>query len=340
MKIAQFVLGLAIGLVMASSQAVLAQGRNEISGTVFGETGRPVADVYVELLNDTYSTVGRRKTDGSGRFSFNGLGEGRHKVKVLPYGTDYLEQTQEVVLASVSAMPGSGSDRQYVHIYLQVNERLYAGPFSLGPGVVFVQEVPDPARSLYQEGVRFLGDKNEKDGLESLRRAIEVFPTYYQALDRLGQEYAIRGAKDRSYYEAGIILLTKALEVNQRSASSVFGLGLIQYQLGMTKQAIESLRRATELYGKEAVPYLWLGKALRRASTLDQAEEALGRANTLSKGKVGEVHWQLAGLYTEQKRYKEAANSLELFLKAEPKAADAEKIREVIKQLRVKTDGA
>lgn len=338
-KAAQFVLGIAIGLAMAFSQAVFAQGRNEISGTVFGETGRPVPDVFVELLTDTYSTVGRRRTDGSGRFSFNGLGEGRHKVKVLPYGTDYMEQTQEVVLASVSATPGSGSDRQYVDIYLRLNERANAGPFSVMRGVIFVQEVPDRARKLYDEGRRYLREKDEKNGLQSLKEAIEVFPNYYEALDRLGGEYAMRGEKDRSYYEAGIILLTRAAEINNRSFSSVFGLGWIQYHLGITKQAIESFKRAIELDSKVPETYLWLGKALRRASTLDQAEEALKRANLVSKGKVAEVHWQLAGLYREQKRYKEAADELELFLKAEPKAADAEKIREAIKQLRVKTDG-
>ena len=339
MKREQLVFGLTVVLAMVFSQSVLAQGRNEISGTIFGETGRPVPDIYVELLNDTYSTVGRRKTDGSGRFIFNGLGEGRHKVKVLPYGTDYLEQTEEVILASVSATPGSGSDRQYVSIYLRLNERANAGPFSVVRGVVFVQDVPDSARKLYQEGVRYLREKNEKDGLENLRRAIEVFPTYFEALDRLGAEYAMRGAKDRSYYEAGVILLTKAAEVNTRSFSSFFGLGWIQYQLGI-KEAIDSLKRATELDNKVADPYLWLGKALRRASDLHQAEEALKRANLLSKGKVAEVHWQLAGVYRQQKRYKEAADELELFLKAEPKAADAEKIKEAIRQLRVKTDGA
>lgn len=335
------VFGLVIGLVITfgNFSATLAQGRNAISGTVFGESNRPVPDVFVEMLNDTYSTVGRVKTDGSGRFAFDGLGEGRHKVKVLPYGTDYLEQTQEVVLASVSAVPGSGSDRQYVDIYLRFNERANAGPFAAAPGVVFVQDVPDGARRLYQEGVRYLREKKEKNGLASLKSAIEAFPTYYQALDRLGAEYALRGATDRSYYEAALVLLTKAAEVNRSSFSSVFGLGWTQYQLGMTAQAIESLKRATELYGKVADPYLWLGKALRRASTVDQAEAAFKRANELAKGKVGEIHWQLAGLYRDQKRYREAADELELFLKAEPKAADAEKIRTLIRGLREKTDG-
>lgn len=342
--------GSVIVLAIASSQSIAApanmlgaastiQGRNEVSGTVFGESSRPVADVFVELLNDVYSTVGRTRTNGSGRFSFSGLGEGRFKVKALPYGTEYLEQTQEVTLASVSASPGAGSDRQYVDIYLRVNERVYSGPFSAAAGVIFAQEVPEAARKLYREGVSYLAEKKEKEGLDSLKRAIEAFPTYYQALDRLGGEYATRGASDRSYYEAALILLTKAVEVNARSFSSVFGLGWTQYQLGMTTEAIETLTRATTLYSKAADPYLWLGKALRRAATLSQAEVALRRANDLAKGKTSEVHWQLAGLYRDQKRYKAAADELELFLKVEPKAADAGKIREMIKQLREKTDG-
>ena len=345
------IIGFTLALALVSGQASTAaaemfeaaaaiQGRNGITGTVFGEGGRPVQDIYVELQNDFYSTIGRMKTDGSGRFSFNGLGEGRYKVKALPYGTDYMEQTQEIQLASVSGIPGSGSDRQNVDIYLRLNERAHAGPFSAAPGVIFVQEVPSSARTLYQAGINFLGVKKEKEGFDSLRKAIEIFPNYFQALDRLGGEYATRGGTDRSYYEAALVLLTKATQVNPRSFSSAFGLGWTQYQLGMTKEAIETLSRATTLYGKVADPYLWLGKALRRASTPDQAEVALKRANDLAKGKSAEVHWQLAALYRDQKRYKAAADELELFLKFEPKAADADKIRELIRQLREKTDGA
>ena len=286
-KAAQLLLGLGMALSIASNQtasAAVLQGRNAIGGTVFGDGSRPLADVFVECLNDVYFTVGRTRTDGSGRFSFSGLGEGRYKVKALPYGTEYLEQTQEVVLSSVSAIPGSGSDRQYVDIYLRVNERLLSGPFAVTPGVIFAQEVPETARKLYREGLSYLGQKKEMEGLDSIKRAIEQFPTYFEALDRLGREYATRGASDRNYYVAAVVLLTKATEVNARSFPTVFGLGWTQYQLGMIKPAIESLTRATELYGKSADPYLWLGKALRRASSLDQAEAAFKRANDLAKG--------------------------------------------------------
>ena len=314
----------------------VAQGRNTINGTVFNDSHRPVADAYVELLDDYNSTLGRSKTDGSGHFTFNGLVDGRYKVKVVPYGTDYLEQTQDVVLASVSAIAGSGSARENVDFYLKINERVSFGPFAVGPRVVFVQDVPPAARKLYEDGVSFLKAKKEKEGFDSLRKSIEAFPNYYLALDRLGAEYAIRGTSDRSYFEAGLILLTKAVEVNPRGVHSLFGLGWTQYQLGLNAEAIETLTRATTVYGKSPDSYLWLGKALKRASMQDRAEVAFKRANDLANGKGADIHWEMAGLYRDQKRYKEAADELELFLKIESKTADAEKIKAVIKQLRDK----
>jgi len=321
-------------------EASVPQGRNTIAGTVYGESHRPIADIHIELTDDVNSTLGRAKTSASGRFTFGGLPNGRYKVKALPFGTDYMEQTQEVVLASVSVVAGRGSDFQNIDIYLRLNERGHPGPFAAVTGVIFVQDVPPAARKLYEDGVRYLSDKKEKQGFESLRKSIEVFPNYYLALDRLGAEYAVRGTSDRSYLEAGLILLTKAVEVNPRGLNSLFGLGWTQYQLGLNAEAIETLTRATTVYGKAADPYLWLGKALRRASMQDRAEAAFKRANDLTNGKGADIHWEMAGLYRDQKRYKEAADELELFLKAKPKAADTEKVKALIKQLREKAGAA
>lgn len=332
-KTAHSVLGLLLGLAMASTQPVLGQGRNEISGTVFGESGRPVADINLELVSDLGTSLTRIRSNPSGRFTFSGLTNGTYRVRILPYGTDYREQIQEVTLTAITP---TSSDRQQIQVYLVFNERARSGPFALVHGVIFAQEVPRDAQRLYEEGIRHLTEKREAEGLISLKKSLETFPNYYLALDRLGAEYAVRGNSDRNYLEAGLILLTKASEVNPKGASSAFGLGWVQYQLGLTDQAVESLRRATVLYSKSADAYLWLGKALKRATTLDQAEVAFKRANELSKGKSAEVHWQTAGLYHDQKRYKEAADEFELFLKTQPKATDAEKIRELIRQLREK----
>ena len=332
-KCAQLLLALVLGLVLTSSQEIFAQGRNEISGTVFSELGRPVADIYIELVSDLGTSLTRIRTNASGRFTFVGLTNGTYRVRILPYGTEYKEQTQEVTLSNIST---TSSDRQQIEIYLRLNERAKSGPFAIVTGVVFAQEVPREAQKLYDDGVRYLAEKKETEGLVNLKKAIEAFPTYYAALDRLGGEYAIRGNTDRSYLEAAFVLLTKASEINPKGFSSVFGLGLVQYQLGLNDGAIESLRRATTLYGKAADAYLWLGKALKRAATFDQAEAAFKRANELTNGKSADVHWQTAGLYHDMKRYKEAADEFELFLKAQPNSNDANKIRELIRQVREK----
>src|SRR5882724_4396778 len=174
------------------------QSRNEISGTVFGESHRAVADVYVELLDEVGSTIGHSKTTYSGRFTFVGLSNGTFKIKVLPFGTDYREQIQEVVLAAISARPGGGVDRQNIDIYLKLNDRANSSPFAAAPGVVFAQEIPPAAKKYYDEGVIYLHEKKEKEGIASLKKAIESFPNYYKALDRLGAEYALQGNSNRS----------------------------------------------------------------------------------------------------------------------------------------------
>lgn len=48
------------------------------------------------------------------------------------------------------------------------------------------------------------------------------------------------------------------------------------------------------------------------------------------------AHKYLGGIYWRDKKYREAANELEKYLKLEPQAPDAEKIRETIKELRHK----
>ncbi len=75
---------------------LIQQNRNTISGHIFDSQRRPVTEVYVELQNELYSTIARSKSNGSGRYYFGNLSAGRFIVRVLPYGTNLEEQSQEV----------------------------------------------------------------------------------------------------------------------------------------------------------------------------------------------------------------------------------------------------
>lgn len=115
----------------------------------------------------------------------------------------------------------------------------------------------------------------------------------------------------------------------------MFGLGWSQFHLGRFAAASESFGKAANIYNKSANAFLWLGKAYRREKKADKAEEAFKQAARLSNGKDPEIQWELAGLYNDQKRYAEAADQMELYLKSVPKG-EAEKIRELIRKLREK----
>ncbi len=316
--------------VAGTSLVNINQSRNSITGFVFGEARNPLAEVHVELLDDLYVTISRVKTTGSGLFAFRGLPNGLYNVKVIPYGSDYESQTRSVSLVAFSVIQGRGAVNEQVDFYLKIKRNTNAGPLG-APGVIFAQEVPDSAQKLYEAGIEDLRNKKENEGFDKLKKALELFPDYFLALDRLGTEYVVRG-----YYTPAFILLTKAVEVNPRSFSSSYGLGLALYRLQQTDKAIENLRRATEIYNQSPHAYLWLGIALHQNKNLPQAETALVQANKLSKGESAEVHWQLARLYKEQNRFGESANELELFLKYKPEAAEKEKIKEMIATLRQK----
>jgi tetratricopeptide (TPR) repeat protein len=311
------------------------QARNSISGYIFDTSRRAVGEIPVELLDGYGSTLGRAKTNNSGRYIFNNLSQGTFVVRVLPFGTDYEEEQATVSIQNFTLNSGSssatyGSQSIQQDFVLKIRKSALAGPF-YAPGIVFAQEVPDDARKLYEEAEDLLRQKKEKEAFENLKKALEIFPDYYTALDRLGSEYVVRG-----YYEAAYVLLTKSIEVNPRSFSSSLGLGLANYHLKQTDKAVELFRQATTLYNKSPLAHLWLGVSLKQNKKYDEAEAALKKANDLSKGKYPEAHWQLARLYSEQNKYKEAADSLELYLKYQSDTKDAEKIKQMIAKLRSK----
>jgi tetratricopeptide (TPR) repeat protein len=198
------------------------------------------------------------------------------------------------------------------------------------PGVVFVQEVPDAARRQFQRASELLNkSKNRAEALVALKSAIELYPQYFDALELLGTEQV----KDREY-EAAIPLLTKALEINARAFASAFALGVAQYNLKQMEPAIESFRRAVSLNEKSINANLWLGIALRQSNRPHEAEPYLKRADVLADSKLPDAHWQLALLFNQLKRYKEAADELETFLKVQPDTRDVELIKKLIQRFR------
>lgn len=308
----------------------LAQSGNTIMGTIFDTSRRPIPDLWVELLDEVNEQLGRTRTDAVGRYTFSRLSAGVFQVRVGSDGIR-ISETQRVEIVPSAGI--SGSHIETVDFYLKSYTE--STPTPSGPaGFLFAQEVPEPARNAYQEGVELLS-KDVDAGLKKLAEAIAIFPNYYAALARYGLELVKSGK-----YEPAIPLLTKAVNVNPKGQDSLYPLGVAQYQLKKLPESAETLATMVHLAPQSPnVPFAryYLGMALVKTGKPAEAEPQLRKAYEQGRQQIPvDGHMALAQIYGNGKRYKDAADQLELFLKEAPDARDKEKIRGLIQQLRAK----
>jgi tetratricopeptide (TPR) repeat protein len=307
-------------MAKANSPIVL----NRIEGQIFDENRVPLGDMYVELLNEVESMIATKRSSTSGRFSFVGLSTGNFKIRVLPSGKNVIAQVKEVEFASAT-----GSEIQFVEFYMPVDKRFEKRFEMSSPEVIFAQEVPDAARKLYLGGTQRLS-KYDDGGLGDLEEAVAIFPTYFDALSRLGIEYLRRDQYDKSYP-----YLLKAIDVNPRSYSSYYGLGVAFMQLKQYPASLKAAEAAAGISPESADAHLLLGTALRLTGGHERAEAELKKSIDLRKTPNAEADWQLALLYNRLGRNKEAADRLEEYLKLDPGSAKKKEIKDLIAKLRL-----
>ena len=310
---------------------------NTISGRVVGVERRPISDLRVELLDDLSRTVAYTKTNASGFYRFTGMGDGRFTVRVLPFGTEYEEQENTVEIINITSVSNSGIQRTggFANEQSDFNLKLRKGAILPPPAAVFVQEVPKEAQSLYDKGLADLEAKRQAEGTKKLKEALEIFPKYYAALERLGLEYLRMGQPHAD--RAAEILFSAAVGVNSRGYKSWYGLAYSQFSLNDFANALTAAEKAVEINPNSPEALLLLGVLLRHNKRFQESEEQLLRAKELSHETMPQVHWELALLYGNHlDRFSDAANELKLFLKGRPEARDSENIRKKITEFELK----
>lgn len=314
--------------------SVLEAQASAISGFVYAKASRqPLPDIDVELLNNDNQMRNRAKTDGAGRYTFNGLPDGRYTVRVMAFRFDYEDQEAMVEIVTMTVRgQGIGNTVIMQDFYMSPRRGSLA---ETEVGVVFAQEIPAEAKRLFDGAVSDLSRSRPVEGMQGLRSAISVFPDYYAALYRLGSELIAR----KEYGESAQVFM-KAASVNQRSATSLYYVGYSLHNLGkdFNKGAIVALESALEKAPSSVQVLYLLGKVERAEGSFANAEKHLVQAKKLSRNPVPEIQSELAQLYANDlKKFEEAANELELYLKASKlPAEDEKKTRKVISDLRSK----
>jgi tetratricopeptide (TPR) repeat protein len=302
---------------------------NRISGMVLSKNNSPVPELWVLLLNDVGSILNRTKTDGSGRYIFTGMSSGKFSIKVLTLGTDYQEQIQEAELINFRLGGSTTSDSLQVDFYLKPNKNPNENRVNQ---VVFAQEIPKEAEALYQNSISSLEAKKTEEGIEGLKKATTIFPTYFLALERLGVELI----KTNKFAEALEVFL-KSTKVNPGSYQSWYGLAFTNSALGNYADAVSSSKKAIEINSGSVDGLFLLGISLRSDKKFKEAAEVLLKAKKLDKSKNANISWNLALLYFHNlKLYKETAEELNNYLKLVPELPkpEVENIKKLIAKCR------
>jgi Tfp pilus assembly protein PilF len=337
-----YVLTLAI-LVSSVSFSVRAQGVGSSRGLSSGDGNHTIQGrVYfpagqsngkaLRVILETNNSVGGSSTviDADGTFRFNNLRPGTYAV-VIDGGKEYETAREPVNIETSGAAP-----------VIQVNVQLRPKVDASNPAFA---GVPQEALDLYQKGSAAAQKGNAKSAAEFLGKAVTAYPKFSLALSELGIQYLKLGQMDQAAetFEA-------LLKLKPGDAAAQLDLGIALYNQGVAfinqKNLDEAqkkldgaeahLREAIKLNSPGPTAHYYLGLTLLKFKAYDEAQKEFEL--TISNGgeNLAQAHRFLGGLYQSAHRNKDAADELEKYLKLDPKAADAERIKGTIKDLRSK----
>ena len=296
-------------------------------GNIRDSGGQVVSSVRVSVMDENSMPVRTLIVDSSGRFSVRGLRAGVYLVRIETTGTPYEEQTHRLELFSGRR---SGQSEEPYPVDFVLKFKKGKEPIAKG-GTVFAQNVPKAARDEYERALKSLKANKTEQAIPLLKKAVELFPDYYEALETLGVEY-VKGGQ----YETALPLLTRALEINKSGASSLYGLGVAYLNLNRYNEAIERLELCAQLNPGNPNTQMMLGLAYGQNLVPDKSEAAFKKALQIGGAEAAEAHFYLAGLYNKQGQYRQARQELESFLRQSKNIKDPAQIKAMIERLKEK----
>lgn len=309
-------------------------GRHVIQGRIVFPSGRR-SDARLRVRLESNSNLSGDLSvlaDMNGSFKFQGLRPGTYTV-IVEGGESYETVRERIFIEPEETGPvrGTTPPRYYtVQIYLQPKgERRGEGK----PEVVnsSLAGVPKLAADYYRKASELARQGATNEAIENLRQALLIYPDFTLAWGDLGVQYLKLKQFDKA---------VKALEAGLKLDHDDFGMlltyGLVLLEKGEYGASADKLRRAIKVRNSSPLGHYYLGLVLIRQRKFDEAEDELRLASDLSGNKMASAHYYLGGIYWQRRDYRRAIDELESYLRLEPNAPNAERVRSTIKELREK----
>lgn len=330
-------------VVLAQGGSVFGQGGNVLEGKVITPSGvQPTAPVRVKLTLNGRAIL-ETFTDLSGRFSFPGLSRGRYQLTAEGDGVNF-ETT--AVYAEISAFgPSAQTFTQDIQLRPIIRK---ANP---PPGVVnaFTQDVPPAAKQALDAGMKLAEEGKTQAAVESMQKAITIFPKYFEAHLQLGNAFLKANQLNEAIAELD---LAREINPNDERAYQSFGLLLMKQRNFPVAVAVfaeaarlnpanptNAVMRATALIHQAATVSDSAPSTEDRTYLLSRAEMAMTQASNLSENKLKPDSMTLALFYDLKGDPERAAVELESYLR-KAQLKDATPLQNEIKRLREKARAA
>lgn len=325
-----FRLGLVISFALSVSLSVYSQGvlpgssrgpttgsgNNTIQGRVHFPSGQTTGSVKVNLEStSSFGASSSTATDQDGTFRFRGLEPGSYTV-VVDAGNQFEKAREPVVIDNESR-------GRLVQVAIQLHLKVDASnPAFAG--------VSDKALNLYQKATAAAKKGDNKAAAQFYSDAIAAYPNFPIALGDLGILYMKMNEMEKAAqtYE-------ELIKLKPSDATAHQNLGIARYNQKKFEDAETHLRKALELKASGPMAHYYLAMTLvsqkRHNEALPEFEATVANGGE----NIALAHRYLGGLYMSTDKTK-AADELEMYLKLDPKAPDAERIKGTIKDLRSK----
>ncbi|MDQ6788399.1 MAG: tetratricopeptide repeat protein [Acidobacteriota bacterium] len=321
-------------------------GRHTIQGSIFFPDDVRPSDgtITVKLESTSYSSLSV-VTDRNGGFSFSNLTPGSYTV-IIDAGENF-EIAREPVYIDDTSNPPIRTDPNSPAMILPENPRTVRVPIylqlkknaPLNNKILNAKlaGVPKDALKHYEKGIE-LGQINKaEESVAELRQAVAIYPQFSVALAELGKQYLRLGKLDEA-----VNALRSSVNIDPKYFIAKLDYGIALLNKREIDNAETQLKDATEINPSAVTPHYYLGIVFVQKQNLEEAQNELELGAKLSDGKsypqinkmLSRIYFELSEVYWEKKQYKLAADELEKYLQLSPNAKDAEKIRQVIKDLR------
>jgi len=337
----QFVVGVVL-LISSISFAQTNQGQQRNRLEEYSIRGKLIVQnqhdfdqrVEIKLEKAALQVVQTTYTDSAGNFEFRGLGPGSYFVAITVEGYEPIHQSVEVFNSF-----GNSSLTLFLNKSSETPRDRLSGVDAADPDVVDISQMKEnfPKKAL-QDYEKALEEKKKGKldaAVKLLEEAIQIAPTFFHAHNNLGTIYHLLKRYPDAERE-----FKRSRQLNAKSEGPLVNLGSLYIDESnlqksdkeasgkLLDEALDSLEEAVKLNPRSAVAYFLLGQANYRSDFLEEAETAFKKAYSLDPH-LAVSQLMLANVYVKLQKWDAVLETLDAYLKDNPKATDRASVEEM-----------